>query len=737
VLPLGRYLPEVPPGMLAGWLEDRLPPGSLVLEPFGANPLAALEIARAGYRVLVTCNNPILSLALEVLAEAPPATEFAAAIAALAASRRGDERLELHIQNLYKTRCAVCGTEIQAQSYLWQRDQTQPFARIYHCSACGDEGERPVTQFDLERLALIRTDALHRARALSRVVQDGQSDQRESVQEALKTYLPRPLYVLTMLLNRTEGLDLSPQRRKYLEALLISICDDANTLWQWPSARPRPRQLTVPSQFREKNLWLALDEAANIWASSAIPVPLVRWPNPPPSPTGICLYSGRIKSILPLPDELHPEAILTAVPRHNQAFWTLCALWSGWLWGRDAVLPLRSALRRRRYDWHWMAQALYIALSGPNRQLQPGTSFFSIASEMTPGFLLALLTAPNMAGFGLTGMAFDQEEDIAQFSWSSREPPPPISHQSPKTISLEAVRRHLNRRGEPASYLSLYAAALLDLTETGLLPAQISDLTLDYLTRTQATLGEVLQNRSFVLRYPGKSQSEEGGLWWLAGDPATEPPLADRLEREVVNQLLTQPAIHMTELEKRLNQLFPGLITPPNTLIRTCLASYAEPVAGQDGFWKIRQQEIPSARRQELTAVTKMLANVAASLGYTALGEEPLLWIGATGEPVYLFYMLTSSIISSFVYQPQQLPPNRCVLVLPGGRSSLLSLKLARDPRLNSAVEAGWRIMKFRLLREIAGRANLTLSLWEDLLDGDPPRWEEAIQMSIFGQGDG
>lgn len=733
-LPLGRYLPQLESGMVAGWLEENLPPGSLVLDPFGASPLVALEAARAGYRVLVTCNNPILSLMLEILAESPPESEFKAAIAALAAVRRGDERLELHIQNLYKTQCAVCGEVVQAQAYLWQRDQPHPVARFYRCPACGDEGDRTLTAFDLDRLASIRTDAMHRARALSRVAQDGQVEQRESVLEALKTYLPRPLYVLTTLLNKLEVLDLTPQRRKYLEGLLISICDDANTLWPWPGGRPRPRQLTVPTQFREKNLWLALDEAVQVWTSRLPPVELVQWPNPPPASGGISLFRGRIKSLLPLAAELRPSAILTVVPRPNQAFWTLCALWSGWLWGRDAVAPLRGALERRRYDWNWMAHALHSALSGPNRQLQAGTPFFAVASEMTPSFLLALFCAPNMAGFGLEGVALNPEEDIAQFWWVSRKPAPTPSRQSPKTIYQEAVRNHLRLRGEPAGYLSLYAAAMLGMAEAGLLPTQINELPPDYYARTQATLSEVLANRSFAVRYAGKSQSEEGGMWWLAGDPQTETPLADRVEREVVNQLLSHEVIRQPELEKHLGQLFPGLITPPGTLIQTCMNSYADPIPGEEGVWKLRPQEQSAARRKELDAIAKLLARVASSLNYNAQGEDPLYWIDEKGEPVYLFYLLASSMISRYVYQRQPLPPNRCVLVLPGSRALLLSLKLERDPRLHSAVAAGWRIMKFRLLREIAGRPNLTLSLWEDLLDGDPPRWEEATQMSIFGQ---
>ncbi|MBU2610665.1 MAG: hypothetical protein KJ606_06910, partial [Chloroflexi bacterium] len=69
--PLGRYLPPVPEGIAAAFLAEQaaLPPmaagpgsetkrGSWVLDPFGASPRLAVEMARAGYRVLVAVNNP-------------------------------------------------------------------------------------------------------------------------------------------------------------------------------------------------------------------------------------------------------------------------------------------------------------------------------------------------------------------------------------------------------------------------------------------------------------------------------------------------------------------------------------------------------------------------------------------------------------------------------------------------------------------------------------------------------
>ena len=55
-----------------------------------------------------------------------------------------------------------------------------------------------------------------------------------------------------------------------------------------------------------------------------------------------------IKSIFPLPPAVKAAAALAVLPRPNQAYWTLSAMWSGWLWGIEAVAPLHSALERIR-----------------------------------------------------------------------------------------------------------------------------------------------------------------------------------------------------------------------------------------------------------------------------------------------------------------------------------------------------------------------------------------------------
>ncbi len=732
ILPLARYLPPLPPGSITTWLGQQAEPGSWVIDPLGSNPLPGLEAARAGYRVLVACNNPILRFMLETLARAASKEDYQAAIAALANTRRGEERLEKYIQSLYQTECAGCGRIIQAEAYLWRKEEDQPFAREYTCPHCGDQGEHPVTPYDLDRLNLIGSVALHRARALSRVVADGDHEQKELVEEALKTYPPRPLYVLFMLINKLEGISIPPEKKQLLTALFISLCDESNTLWSHPTLRPRPRQLTIPTQFREKNLWLALENLIHQWVYPASPVPLKIWPEQPPETGGICLFQGRIRALFPLPASIQPKAVIGVVPRPNQAFWTLCALWSGWLWGREAVQPLQWALERSRYDWHWLLQALNSALITLNRGLPNQTPLWIISPELTPSFLFALVAGPRTAGLKLSGFAINAEEEIGQFTWKSGEPTLVAPRRNPKQVCQEAIQMDLTRRGEPANYLNLYSAFLLNLLKFGELPLQVQEITPDWFSRLQNTLTEVLSNRDFLIRYSGKAQAEESGQWWLAHSAAAEAPLADRIEKSIVSFLLDQQEIARSKIDQSLYQQFRGLLTPSSPLITACLDSYAECLGGYPCRWRLRAQEQSFARKGDLSAAAKILQQMGKLFNLKISGENPLFWQDAKGEIVYAFYFLASSNISRFVFEPPPVVPNRCILVMPGGRANLLSVKLRRDPRLEAALAHGWRILKFRHLRFLTTRKDLTLALWDELLDGDPPRWEDAVQMSIF-----
>lgn len=746
--PLARFLPPLPEGVATIWLKDNLPPGSWVLDPFGAAPRLAVEVARAGYRLLVTANNPIVRFLLEMTADPPKEADLRASLAELASARKGEDRLEPFIRSLYLTRCDQCSQEIMASAFLWDRSVKSsvpgvasgeqlgkigaPFARVYKCSNCGKRGERPTTEADLSRAAQFSTTGLHRARALERIAPRGDPD-RSHVEEALATYVPRALLALFTLINKLDGLHISPIRRRHLEALLLTAFDRANTLWPYPTARERPRKLTIPPRFRENNIWLALEQAIKAWALEGPSVPLSIWPEVPPSQGGIALFEGRLKDLGQLQTLANHQigAVLTAFPRPNQAFWTLSALWAGWLWGREAIGPFKSVLRRRRYDWAWHSTALHAVLESLHLHLDPGTSCFGLIGEVETGFLSATLIAADSAKFALHRLALRPESGQAQISWQmTSERDKEFKGIKPDRLGFarQAARSYLRERGEPSSYLHLHAAVLSALVHSHSLTTTIEPKSgelippAETLSQINSTFDDAFGYRGGFLRYGGSEKSLEVGQWWLRESSNAATPLSDRVENALVHYLLEHPASTLLQIDSALCAAFPTEkgepITPNPKLIQVCLESYGEQDPPKSGHWCIRKEDSPEARRAEFSAITHLLEQIGSRLDFFPGGQKPLLWREKGGEIKYIFYVITSAVFGEIILAGE-FPAQQSWIVLPGGRANLVAYKLRRDPRLRQVIEEGWRFIKFRHVRWLAESPILNRDLLDEQLDLD------------------
>jgi hypothetical protein len=731
-LPLSRYLPPLPTGMVHAWLAQNIPAGEWVLDPFGAAPQAALEAARAGYRVLTASNNPVNSFLLELLASAPAKEDFQAALAEIATVRRGDERLESYLQSLYLTECASCSQTVSAQYFLWKRDEKEPYARVYHCPECGDEGERPITDADTHRLTLLGSDQLHRSRALGRVsIEKDLAHARAS--EALNIYLPRPLDFLLTFINKIEGITSNSARKQLLYALALMAADEGSTLWPWPGGRTRPRQINTPPQFREANLWNVIESTVKNWDGPAEKIRLTRWPDLPSPEGGICLYPGRLKSLLPLPDHIQIKAAVATIPRPNQAYWTLSALWSGWLWGREAVLPLKSALERRRYDWQWHANALHNTFKVLYKYAHRDLAVFGIIPELSPGFLTAAFVAAQSAGFTIEGIALRAENSIAQAVWRGHKSSYPNRSASPESAAHEAIRAHLTQRNEPAPYLNLHASAVMAMTQPQAAAPSASGDPGEMVGMIQNKTQQVFTESQFARRCEKEIQKNDSGLWCLVepADPHVMP-LSDQIEMSVVRYLDKHISASLEMLDAAMCLQFQGLRTPALSLLQACLESYAEPVPQSPGFWQLKPREKPALRQQDIQTMREKLVELGQRLNYQIEGENPLRWQAENGETAYMFFLFASSMIGRFVYSPPAIAVNKCILVLPGSRANLLAYKLQRDPRLSEAAASGWRFLKFRHVARLEEMTDLSRSHFDTVLAQDPVSWEEPVQMRMF-----
>lgn len=719
--PLSRFLPALEDGVISGWLSHQTPAGNWLLDPFGFSPKLVLEAARSGFRVLVTANNPITRFLLELFANPPPQTEFIAALADLGAIKKGDERLEQHLQSLYLTQCEKCEKQIHASAYLWRKGEDVPYAKIYECPHCQDSGERTTTDSDKElALQIAGTDTLHRTRLFERVVSLKDED-RAYAEEAIEHYLPRPLYVLGTILNRLDSLNLSEIRKRALTALVLLACDAGNTLWAHPAERKRPKQLSTPNQFRENNLWMMLERGVGLFAESGASVPIEAWPKKIPETGGICIYEGRLRDLAhEVKREIPIAAVIGSIPRPNQAFWTLSALWAGWLWGRDAVEPYKVALRRRRYDWAWSATALFAMFTHLDELLPDGVPVFGVMPEPEAPFITSAVTAANVTGFKLESVALRTEHDPAQFLWKSGKRPQPAA-MDVETIR-KAMREYLSARGEPAGYLHLHTAGLVALAEVNALKQPEDEF--DFAMRkTQSAMEQALKDsHEFVHHSTG--EGVDTGTWGLAvrGEGGGES-LSDKVEVAIVNFLQKNPQAIFLEVENELNGQFTGLMTPSKGLIYAVLNSYAEK---DGGAWNLRKEDFATVRREEVKTVFAQLEEIGKRLNFvSARNDKVLTWL-ENGKPARKFHVLASALIQRALETADE----QTVLVLPGGRAGLIAYKADRDPALKETLKKH-RLVKYRLLRSLLDLPILTRETFGEQITSDPVE-KSTGQMMMF-----
>ncbi len=711
--PLARFLPPLEQGTVAAWLQRHVAPSSWVLDPFGFSPQLVVEAARAGYRVLVTVNNPITHFLLEMAASPPSSADFKAALADLAASKRGDERLETHLRALYATRCETCGQEIEARTFLWRRGEDVPYARNYECPNCGDKGEHTTTLEDIERVRkLAGPDALHRSRALERVAPLEDED-RSHVQEALEHYLARPIYVLTTLVSRRDALHLPPERDRALAALILMACDAGNTLWDYPAERPRPKALITHNEFREHNLWAVLEEGVRQWDETAAPVTCVSWPKKIPGDAGICIYEGRLRGLAhEVRQEIPIAAIVGSIPRPNQAFWTLSALWAGWLWGRLAAEPFKVALRRRRYDWAWNATALHSAFQHLFDLVALGTPFFGLMPEAEPPFLTSALTATSAAGWDLKGLALRTEDDPVQFLWERGEH---LKRQVATDNEIGVggiIQDYLRQRGEPTNYLHVHAAAVQALADAHYLNP--SDHEFDAVLRESTALIEQALKADQRFVHYSSGEGVDTGMWGLS-DPQPGGALADRVEQAIVNALQKNPESIYLEVEEAVYVLFPGLLTPSKALLYAILDSYA---SRKDGLWKLREEDLAGSRRADIPSLEAIVAATGTRLGYEVERQGKWIVWQEGGRLGLALTVLASAIVSRAIAE-NPFPPEQSILVVPGGRAGLIAYKQQRDPALAAKMQP-YRLAKFRLWRALSAVPILTRESFLEQLAADP-----------------
>jgi len=215
-------------------------------------------------------------------------------------------------------------------------------------------------------------------------------------------------------------------------------------------------------------------------------------------------------------------------------------------------------------------------------------------------------------------------------------------------------------------------------------------------------------------------------LYWSADLSPHSESLADSVEVAVVTFLQKNPESIYLEIEDDLYPRCTGLMTPSKGLIYAVLNSYAEKSGAN---WKLRAEDVASARRAELKKIDELIKSIGVRLKYKIKQDGKFLIWEENGQPVRAFNVLASALVGRALTEISY-PPEKTMLVIPGGRAALVAYKEQRDPALAERLKV-YRLIKYRLVRALSELPILTRETFEEQIASDPVEQSKG-QMMMF-----
>ncbi|MBP7689463.1 MAG: hypothetical protein KA765_16225 [Thermoflexales bacterium] len=721
--------PPLPLAVVRAVIERHTQPGDVIVDPFciGTSVLeGALDLNR---KIVAASFNPINLLAIEATLWPSDAR---AALTHLADARKRAQRLREHVLDLYATHCPTCRRPAVALRFEWDRDRNIPIAKHVNCATCG-ENIGPTDGADIEQATRFKPRSLPFWTLHSRIV-DPKHEHAERVGEVLDAYTPRAQNALGDIVLKFESL--SEADRVALRPALLAALDAATSLHA-PNDTHRVIGLKPSPRFIEVNVWLELEQQASLLRSvspslrrAATITELLASPEP-----AACVLNLSARD---LAKQLPPRSVAALIahpPQPRPGFWSLSAAWTAWLWGKAATEGLLPLLSRKRTNWDWQWRAIASGWQALNSALQPKARSV-LAFAYDDAMLESVVLAGGQAQQQLEHLVCDPFDGV-RATWriapwrTSPSDQPTVPDEAPIRLAArrqrrEAAARVLRERAEPTAWSILQAGLYAALGRSDAL-SNIAQL-----PASEHVLRESIQD--------GLDQCVElaDQHWWqsdLPHPPAPSPknertisgegerPLADRVELAVRDLLRSRARWHGDDLLRAVYARFPDQLTPDRGLIATAIQSYAVEAAPHE--FGLRPEDAVEARHAEWMEIETLLLTSGARLGFDAelrSQERGVIWQQAD-HVVYAFTLSTTAEVAPL------LRASSGVLVLPGGRATLLQYKLAHDPRLH---QTAWRVLKFSSLRHVAQSSALTPATFQLAFGLKPSIEQPAIQFQLW-----
>lgn len=769
--PLDRFGAAFPSLLAETYAGAYTTPGAIVLDPL-ARPASAADAADlAGRRGIGRSQQPLGEWARGVIAAAPSGEVVLAALDAVGASVLAGGSHRVAMRELYGSRCETCRGPVTVEAFLWERDAPAPSKKTFRCAICAREGRAllmdRVSEEDLEHTRRIEPKGIGYWQFVERFGKDGDAQSLGATVAGLFT--PRNLAALMATLRAIETAGLEENARDVLklallEALVAGSCLNAlaghSTALRIEKGRARRGHA---SQFRETNVWLEFERTVrelSTWLGTRPKA--ARQVAPAVGPADLALFEAPAEDLLGAWSYVATVLFLgSAQARPLEA--------------SDARLTARERLLR-------VARQAFLEAHRGSRPEAPAVVYLPRADAAS---LAAVALAGAGVGYRLRGILYQEDALPTAYGASAavldfdRDVPLLKDQRTADAGSIEEAMREGMRdaiitRGSALSGDLAAVAALEALAKRRLLApvalaraGGVSELEL-FLDHLRSALADA--HRAGI----ETAGSGEASRYSLAQPASDAAPLEDRVEWGVWTLLSSARELDMRTALRRAYGLFRGLETPDRELVLRCLGSYAQ--QGDDGRWRIREEDRLQAAQAAQTALAAALARAGHRLGFKVhvgreLRRRPLDPEGGVladlmsdadrAAPPSRFVRGDAEVLDqidvlwydrarmSFVWQVDWTARAHRSLVGLGealhdderifrfyavadARQALLAWKLARLPHLGELVrQRGWRLVKWEPLRRFALDPAATLADLEPVL-GLYPAAEQAGQQLVF-----
>jgi hypothetical protein len=254
----------------------------------------------------------------------------------------------------------------------------------------------------------------------------------------------------------------------------------------------------------------------------------------------------------------------------------------------------------------------------------------------------------------------------------------------------------------------------------GELPAQVS-----------REIQTIFSDAKFLRHLGSASSDPETGTWWLAQLEELPASITDRIEMQVVEYLRQHTVVSFGDLIDALCDQFTGFLSPPSELVSAVLASYArqDPVTGK---WQLNDHDHAQKRAQDIANIQKLVLETGKRLNFEVTGDNPVDFIDkTTGAVTYRLFTSDSARLNELARLPM---PQYCQygFLFPGSRAGLIKWKIDANDLLAEITSNNWHFIKFRTMRHLAVRPDLSRELWTLLIDSDPISPEDTSLLSML-----